>query len=155
LTDFVQDTSLVRLFMACASIGSKPKKLPRNDWYSLLVCDYFYGLNPLLTESRRRSPRRQGVPIVPQSRPQSSDPSHGQFKHPAAPRAIPSLSRPRKRYLRRLPYPRPYRIAPRTCRAHCWIIRGCFCGYNRMEAEPGELRQRLQPKQTYMELGQS
>lgn len=79
---------------------------------------------------RRRSSCRQMLPTPPRSRRAFGNP----LPLPLHPR---QSSEPRNFWC--FAHACSYGIPTRPCRAHCRSLRGCFCGYYRMEDEPRQL----------------
>jgi hypothetical protein len=99
--------------------------------------------------TRRRIARRQGFPGFPRA--VSKD---RRRPDTALSCAVFALARAAAWHLRRFLHESADGIETRTCGAHCWSIRGCFGRRDGLEAQPSQLRQRVQPEQTYVELGQ-
>ena len=62
---------------------------------------------------------------------------------PTTPRAVPALARPRAWYFRRVAYSSADGIETGTCGSDCGPVRRCLRGHDGVEAQPGQLRQRL------------
>lgn len=102
---------------------------------------------------RRRTARRQGLPVFP--RPLAIDRKRRRCRRATPTRSLSPVSRVGTRDFWRIAHQSSYRIQTWPCCTHCWIIRRRVCGYDRVEAEPGQFRQCVQSKSAYMELGKS
>ena len=149
-------TSSAQSSLACALSRSTPQKRLQNDWSYMSVCaigkqQSYQMIHPLTQYSRRWPPRRQSLPILPRSVTRRL--KRLGLLGASTIGTLPPISSSRTWHFRCLSHPRPHRIQTWPCCPDCRLVRGCVGRYHRLEIEPGQLRQRFQQEQAYMELG--